>query len=106
MITLTEKATRAVSRFIRSEKSAAGLRLRVTGGGCAGLQYEMQLESAPDTADTVVEQNNIKLFVDPQSAAMLEGLTIDFVDTMLESGFTFHNPNASASCGCGKSFSA
>lgn len=106
MITLTEKATRAVSRFIRSEKSAAGLRLRVTGGGCAGLQYEMQLESAPDTADTVVEHNNIKLFVDPQSAAMLEGLTIDFVDTMLESGFTFHNPNASASCGCGKSFSA
>jgi len=106
MITLTEKATRAVSRFIRSEKGAAGLRLSVSGGGCAGLQYEMKLESAPEASDTVIEQNNIKLFVDPQSAAMLEGLIIDFVDTMLESGFTFHNPNASASCGCGKSFSA
>ncbi len=106
MITLTEKATRAVSRFIRSEKGATGLRLRVTGGGCAGLHYEMQLENAPEKNDTIVEQNSIKIFVDPQSAAMLEGLTIDFVDTMLESGFTFHNPNASASCGCGKSFSA
>lgn len=106
MITLTEKATKAVSRFIRSEKGAAGLRLRVTGGGCAGLQYEMQLEAAAAANDTVVEHSNVKIFVDPQSAAMLEGLTIDFVDTMLESGFTFHNPNASSSCGCGKSFSA
>lgn len=106
MITLTEKAIKAVSRFIRSEKGAAGLRLRVTGGGCAGLQYEMQLETAPEANDTVIEQSNIRIFVDPQSAAMLQGLTIDFVDTMVESGFTFHNPNASASCGCGKSFSA
>lgn len=106
MITLTEKASRAVSRFIRSEQGATGLRLRVSGGGCAGLQYEMQLETAPEANDTVVEQNGVRLFVDPQSAVMLEGLIIDFVDTMLESGFTFHNPNASASCGCGKSFSA
>ncbi len=106
MITLTEKAVKAVNRFVRSEKGAAGLRLRVTGGGCAGLQYEMQLETAAQANDTVVEQNNIKIFVDPQSAVMLEGLTIDFVDTMLESGFTFHNPNAASSCGCGKSFSA
>jgi len=106
MITLTEKATRAVSRFIRSEKGATGLRLRVSGGGCAGLQYEMQLENAPEANDTIVEQDRIKIFIDPQSAALLAGLTIDFVDTMLESGFTFHNPNASASCGCGKSFSA
>lgn len=106
MITLTEKAVRAVSRFIRSEQGAAGLRLRVSGGGCAGLQYEMQLETSPHPNDTVVEQGNMRIFVDPQSAVMLEGLTIDFVDTMVESGFTFHNPNASASCGCGKSFSA
>lgn len=106
MITLTDKAAKAVSRFVRSEKGATGLRLSVSGGGCAGLQYEMKLEAAAASNDTIIEQNSVRIFVDPQSAAMLEGLTIDFVDTMLESGFTFHNPNASASCGCGKSFSA
>lgn len=106
MIQLTEKAVKAVSRFVRSEKGAAGLRLRVTGGGCAGFQYEMKLESAAASGDTVFEQSGVQLFVDAQSAALLNGLTIDFVDTMVESGFTFHNPNAASSCGCGKSFSA
>jgi iron-sulfur cluster assembly protein len=106
MIQLTEKAVKAVSRFVRSEKEAKGLRLRVTGGGCAGFQYEMQLESDASSGDTVVEQGGVKLYVDPESAVLLNGLTIDFVDTMLESGFTFHNPNAASSCGCGKSFSA
>lgn len=106
MIQLTEKAVKAVSRFVRSEKGATGLRLRVTGGGCAGFQYEMKLEGDAAADDTVVEQSGVKLYVDPQSSQLLNGLTIDFVDTMVESGFTFHNPNAASSCGCGKSFSA
>jgi len=106
MIQLTEKAVKAINRFVRSEESAAGLRLRVTGGGCAGFQYEMQFEQNAAENDTVIEQSGVKLYVDPESAVLLNGITIDFVDTMIESGFTFHNPNASSSCGCGKSFSA
>lgn len=106
MIQLTEKAVKAINRFVRSEQGAAGLRLRVTGGGCAGFQYEMQIENEASEKDTVIEQSGVKLYVDPESAVLLNGITIDFVDTMIESGFTFHNPNAASSCGCGKSFSA
>lgn len=107
MITLSEAAVKAVSRFIRtSSEPAEGLRISVSGGGCSGLQYEMALEASPAADDVVVEQNGVKVFVDPASAQLLNGVTVDFVDTLDETGFTFTNPNASASCGCGKSFSA
>jgi len=107
MITLTESATKAVRRFIRSSGgTAAGLRIQVTGGGCSGFQYEMNLEETPKADDVVVGSTGVALFVDPASAALLNGLTVDFVDTLDETGFTFTNPNATGSCGCGKSFSA
>lgn len=106
MITLTEKAAKAARRFIRgSETKAEGLRLAVSGGGCSGFQYNMALEEAPGADDTIVEALGVKVFLDPASAQLLQGVTVDFVDSLTESGFTFHNPNASASCGCGKSFS-
>ncbi len=107
MITLTEKAAKAVSRFIRgSATPQAALRLRITGGGCAGFSYEMALEESPSAEDTVVEVGRFKLVIDPTSAPLLEGVTIDFKDTLASSGFTFQNPNATSSCGCGTSFSA
>lgn len=107
MITVTERAAKAARRFIRGSASpATGLRLAVTGGGCSGFQYDMQLEAAPSDSDTVVEAHGVKLFLDPASAQMLQGVTVDFIDTLTESGFTFHNPNAASTCGCGKSFSA
>ena len=105
MITLTERAAKAARRFIRgSAAPATALRLAVSGGGCSGFQYDMSLAAAPGADDTVVEAHGVRVLLDPASAQLLQGVTVDFVDTLTESGFTFHNPNASASCGCGKSF--
>jgi iron-sulfur cluster assembly accessory protein len=107
MIILTEKATKAVSRFIRGSATPnAALRLRITGGGCSGYSYEMALEEAPAVDDTIVEAGRFKVLIDAKSAPLLNGVTIDFKDTLAGSGFTFDNPNASGTCGCGTSFSA
>lgn len=106
MIALTENAINAVSRFLGSSETAAlGLRVAVSGGGCSGMQYGLKLESEPAAEDQVLEFGGLKVFVDPASAPLLEGVTMDFVENMTESGFKFTNPNAKASCSCGKSFS-
>ena len=107
MLILTESAQKAVSRFIKTaEEPAAGLRIAVTGGGCSGMSYGMNLEAESKSNDTVIEFGDIKVFVDPLSAPLLAGVTVDFQDSMEGSGFKFENPNAASSCGCGKSFSA
>ncbi|MEJ2466926.1 MAG: iron-sulfur cluster assembly accessory protein [Candidatus Thiodiazotropha sp.] len=107
MITLTEKAQKAISRFIKgAETPVEGLRISVTGGGCSGMQYGLELEETAKGDDTVVEVGSLKIFIDPYSAPLLKGVTVDFLDSMEGSGFKFENPNASASCGCGNSFSA
>ncbi|MEW5837831.1 MAG: iron-sulfur cluster assembly accessory protein [Pseudomonadota bacterium] len=107
MLTLTPGAVKAVKRFIEgSTDPMLGLRIAVTGGGCSGLQYGMRLEPSANADDTVVECDGVSILVDPQSVNMLTGVTVDFVDSMEGSGFKFENPNASNSCGCGKSFSA
>ena len=107
MLTLTESAQKAIGRFIKgSDTPVEGLRVSVTGGGCSGLQYGLALEEAAKRDDTVIEINELKIFIDPYSAPMLKGVTVDFLDSMEGSGFKFENPNASASCGCGNSFSA
>ena len=98
---------KAVRRFIKGAgKPVAGLRIAITGGGCSGFQYDMKLEEVAATADTVVDcGGDLKLFIDPESAGMLTGVTVDFVETLEGAGFKFENPNASNTCGCGKSFS-
>ena len=107
MLTLTESAQNAVSRFIKTAgEPVAGLRIAVTGGGCSGMSYGMNLEPKSKNSDTVIEFGDIKVFVDPLSVPLLAGVTVDFQDSMEGSGFTFENPNATNSCGCGKSFSA
>jgi iron-sulfur cluster assembly protein len=107
MLTLTESAHKAVSRFIRgAEEPVQGLRIAVTGGGCSGMQYGLSLEAEPKAEDQVVELGDLKVFVDPYSAPLLQGVKVDFLDDMDGSGFKFDNPNAAGSCGCGKSFSA
>lgn len=106
MLTLTDNAIMAIDRFIKgSETPIAGLRISVQGGGCSGFQYGMSLEEAADIADTVVEYGDVKVFVDPQSAPLLQGVKLDFIDSIEGSGFKFENPNATKSCGCGNSFS-
>lgn len=105
MINLTETATKAVNNFIvAANKPVAGLRIRVEGGGCSGFKYAMRLEDAVEDGDQVVEIGGVTLLIDGLSAPMLEGVTVDYVESMEGSGFKFENPNASASCGCGKSF--
>ncbi|WP_295456339.1 iron-sulfur cluster assembly accessory protein [uncultured Thiodictyon sp.] len=107
MLTLTPSALKAVTRFIKgSADPVAGLRISVTGGGCSGLQYALALEAAARADDATVECGGVKIFVDPTSAPLLAGITMDFKDSMEGNGFTFVNPNATQSCGCGKSFSA
>jgi iron-sulfur cluster assembly accessory protein len=107
MLTLTPSAQRAAGRFIKgAEEPIAGLRISVTGGGCSGMQYGMSLEGQARIDDLIVECGEIRILVDPFSAPLLAGVTVDFHDSMDGSGFRFDNPNAAASCGCGKSFSA
>jgi iron-sulfur cluster assembly protein len=106
MLNLTENAQKAVGNFIKgSEEPVTGLRVSVSGGGCSGFQYGMALEKEAQDGDTVLEFDSFKVFVDPTSAPMLSGVTIDFLDSLEGSGFKFENPNAKASCGCGSSFS-
>jgi iron-sulfur cluster assembly protein len=105
MIQLTPSAAKAIRRFIKfSETPATAFRISVTGGGCSGLQYALRLEAAPAAEDLVFDVEGIPLLVDPASQPMLEGVTVDFIDRLTESGFKFDNPNAKAACGCGKSF--
>lgn len=106
MITLTEGAVSAVARFISSsDKPSGGLRIEVTDGGCSGLSYGLRLEAEETQEDTVVDCSGIKLFIDPVSFPKLDGMSIDFVDSLEGSGFKFTNPNAIKSCACGSSFS-
>lgn len=107
MIQMTDNAVKAVRRFIKGAgKPVAGLRIAITGGGCSGFQYDMKLEETAGEGDTVVEcGSDLKLFIDQESAGMLGGVIVDFVETLEGAGFKFENPNASNTCGCGKSFS-
>lgn len=107
MLTLTDNAIKAINRFISgSETGAAGLRIQVSGGGCSGMQYGLKLEQAANIDDMVVETGGVKVFIDLASQPSIEGVTVDFVESMEGSGFKFSNPNAKNPCSCGKSFSA
>lgn len=83
-----------------------GLRLKVVGGGCSGLRYELAFDDRVTDADTTIEVGPVRVFVDDKSALYLMGTTLDFVDTLNESGFKMLNPNAKTTCGCGESFGA
>lgn len=105
MITLTDNAVKAVGRFIASSgKPNAGLRIQVTDGGCSGLQYGLKLDEQTAPTDAVIECGDVKVFVDADSMPKLDGMSIDFVDSLDGSGFKFSNPNAVKSCACGSSF--
>ena len=107
MLQLTESAQAALSRVITgSGKPIAGLRIEVSSGGCSGFKYTLSLEEAAPEGDTVVEAGGMNVFVHPDSVALLNGVTIDFTESIEGAGFVFDNPNAKSSCGCGKSFCA
>jgi iron-sulfur cluster assembly accessory protein len=105
-IVLTSKAVEMVKEAMTRENLAGyGIRVGVVGGGCSGFQYSMDFENEEREGDTVVEQEGVKLYVDPMSAMYLQGVTIDYVVGLQGAGFKFNNPNAKSTCGCGQSFS-
>ncbi|MFT5387561.1 MAG: iron-sulfur cluster assembly protein [Candidatus Omnitrophota bacterium] len=105
-ISLTPSAVKKVKLMMeRDDKENAGLRVDVVTGGCAGMSYEMRFQNNPYDNDHIIKQDGLKMFINPQSAVFLNGIAIDYKDTLKESGFEYVNPNASSSCGCGTSFS-
>jgi len=107
MITLTEQAGSKIKSLLEAEQKPAtgGLRVFVSGGGCHGFQYGMSLEEQAREEDTVIESGGVKLFLDPHSLPVLQGVEIDYIDGLQGAGFAIKNPNAKSSCGCGSSFS-
>ncbi len=104
-INLTPTALGKVQEFMDDHGAAeAGLRVAVLPGGCSGFQYGLNIEDAPEEDDEVFQMNGVRVFVDPFSAQYLEGVEIDYVSSMMGSGFSFRNPNAAGGCGCGSSF--
>jgi iron-sulfur cluster assembly protein len=104
MINVTLKAVEKIRETLKKNNVAGGLRLGVVGGGCSGLTYKFKLENEPRPSDEVFEFDGVKLFVDPKSFAHLDGLTLDYHESLMERGFVFKNPNAQHTCSCGKSF--
>ncbi|MBK8176344.1 MAG: iron-sulfur cluster assembly accessory protein [Rhodospirillales bacterium] len=106
MVAISESAKSVIRRLIdQSKDGATGLRIMVEQGGCAGMQYKLGLDTSANADDEVYEFDGVKLFVDPLSLPIIEGMNIDFVDSLETSGFVFDNPNAGNTCSCGKSFS-
>ena len=105
MVTLTETAAKKIGDLRLEEgKPEWGLRVRVVGGGCSGMSYELGWEDEAAAGDETVEANGIKVFIDKASAQYLAGSEIDFVDNnMMGAGFAINNPNVKSSCGCGQS---
>jgi len=107
-LTITDSAAVEVKKFMEAEgvNGTAGLRVRVGPGGCSGFQYAMNIEETAAETDEVVKSGELRIFVDMFSAQYLDNVQIDYVTSVMGSGFTFNNPNASGGCGCGSSFSA
>jgi iron-sulfur cluster assembly protein len=106
IVEVTAAAAEQIKRLLDREGKLAthGLRMKVVGGGCSGLQYELAFDGRQNETDACVEAGGIRVFVDEKSALYLAGSTLDFVDSLQESGFKISNPNASSTCGCGESF--
>ena len=105
MINLTETAVTQIKKFREEEKQPeGGLRISVVGGGCSGLSYKLDFQKEPAATDKVFEQDGVKIFIDPKSFLYVKGLTLDYSGGLNGTGFTFKNPNAAKSCGCGTSF--
>jgi len=108
LIDVTESAASRIHELLDREGklSTHGLRMKVVGGGCSGLRYELAFDDQIGDDDTQIEASGVRVIVDEKSALYLVGTTLDFVDSLQESGFKMNNPNASSTCGCGESFGA
>jgi len=104
-LALTERAARRVRDILKAEPAGAMLRVSVAGGGCSGFQYKFDVVTAQADDDLVLGRDGVTVLVDPVSVQYMAGAEIDFVDDLIGSSFRINNPLATASCGCGTSFS-
>jgi iron-sulfur cluster assembly accessory protein len=105
MLEMTDRAVFKVKELLAAEsKEGYGLRVAIHGGGCSGFQYGLTFENQERDNDNVVEMKGLKVFVDAMSGMYLDGVKIDYVETLEGSGFKIDNPNSSGTCGCGHSF--
>jgi len=105
---VTERAVKKIRAAMAKEgvsPEEGGLRLGVMGGGCSGLSYSIKFDTRPRERDRIFEFGGVRVFVDPKSFLYLNGMTLDYEETLMRQGFNFINPNSSRSCGCGSSFS-
>jgi iron-sulfur cluster assembly protein len=107
-IQVTDKAVAHIRSAMTKENmslASGGLRLGVQGGGCSGMSYVIRFEAQPHERDRIFEFDDVRVFIDPKSFIYLNGMTLDYEETLMRQGFVFNNPNATKSCGCGTSFS-
>jgi len=107
MINLTPVATTKIKEIMSMQNpSPVALRIGVVGGGCSGFQYHMAFETQSSDADNVLEFEGLKVVVDQMSSMYLDGVEVDYIESLEGAGFKFNNPNVKSTCGCGSSFSA
>ena len=104
-ITVSDRAAKQIAVIIATEEEKSMLRVSVEGGGCSGFQYKFELVGAREADDLAIEKGGVTVLVDPISQMYMEGSEIDFADELIGAAFKVNNPNATASCGCGTSFS-
>lgn len=104
-VTLSDRAARRIARILEKEPAHSMLRVAVNGGGCSGFQYEFEITTERNADDLVIEKNGVKVLVDEISLQYMTGSEIDYADELIGASFKIVNPNATASCGCGTSFS-
>jgi iron-sulfur cluster assembly protein len=105
-IQVTPKAIEKIRQAFAKQGVTGALRLGVLGGGCSGLSYQFKFDAKERPTDKVFEFDGVKIVVDPKSMLYLHSMTLDYKESLLQSGFVFENPNAQKGCGCGTSFSA
>lgn len=103
-VEVTERAALRIAKVLAKEPAGSMLRVAVNGGGCSGFQYAFDISRERAADDLVIERDGAIVLVDPVSLDFLRGSKIDFVDDLIGQSFKIHNPNATASCGCGTSF--
>ena len=104
-VTVTERAALRIGEILKGEPNGTMLRVSVEGGGCSGFQYKFDVDHDKASDDLVIERDAAVVLIDPASVPFLAGSEVDFVDDLIGASFRVHNPNATASCGCGTSFS-
>ena len=104
-VTMSASAAKRIATILSAESKPAMLRVSVEGGGCSGFQYSFKLDDKKNDDDLVLERDGAKVLIDEMSLGYMEGSVIDFVDDLIGQSFQIKNPNATASCGCGTSFS-